>query len=46
MTNKPRNKHMNVFLLSRKTGAHTDKVGKHMSRSKAKQQSRKMIGDM
>lgn len=32
---KPRNKHLNDILTTRKSGAHEDKAGKHVKRAKA-----------
>lgn len=31
---KPRNKHLNEILVSRKSGAHEAKAGKHVKRAK------------
>lgn len=35
---KPRNKHLNELLMSKKGGAHEAKAGKHAKRAKVKQQ--------
>lgn len=40
---KPRNKSLNDALLSRKSGAHEDKHGKHMKRARIQQQTEREL---
>lgn len=43
---KPRNKPLHDLLISKRGGAHEEKEGKRIKRSKAKQQFHKMLKDV